>query len=75
MRPVSGKQVSEDVPIDLALRPKHLSEFVGQQEVKENLNIAITAAQKRGDPLDHFLFCAPAGLVKTTLADIIAVEM
>ena len=75
MRPVSGKQVSEDVPTDLALRPRHLSEFVGQQEVKENLNIAIAAAQKRGDPLDHILFCGPPGLGKTTLAHIIAVEM
>lgn len=75
MRPVSGKQVSEDVPIDLALRPKRLSEFVGQQEVKDNLDIAIAAAQKRGDPLDHILFCGPPGLGKTTLAHIIAVEM
>lgn len=47
MRVVSGKQVSEDVPIDLGLRPKRLGEFVGQQEVKQNLNIAIAAAQKK----------------------------
>jgi len=75
MRVVSGKQVSEDVPVDLGLRPKRLAEFVGQQEVKQNLNIAITAAQKRGESLDHVLFCGPPGLGKTTLAHIIAAEM
>jgi len=75
MRVVSGKQVSEDVPIDLGLRPKRLGEFVGQQEVKQNLNIAIAAAQKRGESLDHVLFCGPPGLGKTTLAHIIAAEM
>ena len=75
MRVVSGKQVSEDVPVDLGLRPKRLGEFVGQQEVKQNLNIAIAAAQKRGESLDHVLFCSPPGLGKTTLAHIIAAEM
>jgi Holliday junction DNA helicase RuvB len=75
MRVVSGKQVSEGVPVDLALRPKRLDEFVGQQEVKQNLNIAIAAAQKRGESLDHVLFCGPPGLGKTTLAHIIASEM
>jgi Holliday junction DNA helicase RuvB len=75
MRVVSGKQVSEDVPIDSGLRPKRLDEFVGQQEVKQNLSIAIVAAQKRGESLDHVLFCGPPGLGKTTLAHIIAAEM
>lgn len=75
MRVVSGKQASEDVPVDLDLRPKRLGEFVGQQEVKENLAIAIAAAQKRGESLDHILFCGPPGLGKTTLAHIIAAEM
>jgi len=75
MRVVSGRQASEDVPVDLDLRPKRLSEFIGQQEVKDNLTIAIAAAQKRGEPLDHILFCGPPGLGKTTLAHIIAAEM
>jgi Holliday junction DNA helicase RuvB len=75
MRVVSGKQASEDIPVDLNLRPKRLSEFIGQQEVKENLQIAITAAEKRGEPLDHILLHGPAGLGKTTLAHIIAAEM
>ena len=75
MRVVSGRQASEDVPVELDLRPRRLGEFIGQQEVKENLSIVIAATQKRGEPLDHVLFCGPPGLGKTTLAHIIAVEM
>ena len=75
MRVVSGRQASEDVPVDLDLRPRRLSEFIGQQEVKDNLTIVIAAAQKRGEALDHVLFCGPPGLGKTTLAHIIAAEM
>ena len=75
MRVISGRQASEDVPVELDLRPRRLGEFIGQQEVKENLSIVIAAAQKRGEPLDHVLFCGPPGLGKTTLAHIIAVEM
>ncbi len=75
MRVVSGRQASEDVPVELDLRPRRLGEFIGQQEVKENLSIVIAAAQKRGESLDHVLFCGPPGLGKTTLAHIIAVEM
>ena len=60
---------------DLTIRPARLDEFVGQVQVKETLNIAIEAAQKRGEPLDHLLFSGPPGLGKTTLAHIIAHEM
>jgi len=74
-RVVSGKPASEDIPIDLNLRPKRLSEFVGQEKVKENLKIAIAAAQKRQESLDHVLLYGPPGLGKTTLAYIIAAEM
>lgn len=60
---------------DLTIRPARLDEFVGQMQVKETLKIAIEAAQKRGEPLDHILFSGPPGLGKTTLAHIIAHEM
>ena len=60
---------------DLTIRPARLEEFVGQVMVKDTLKIAIEAAQKRGEPLDHILFSGPPGLGKTTLAHIIAHEM
>jgi len=60
---------------DLTIRPSRLDEFVGQVKVKESLKIAIEAAQKRGEPLDHILFSGPPGLGKTTLAHIIAHEL
>jgi Holliday junction DNA helicase RuvB len=60
---------------DLTIRPAHLDEFVGQVQVKATLRIAIEAAKKRGEPLDHLLFSGPPGLGKTTLAHIIAHEM
>jgi len=60
---------------DLTIRPARLEEFVGQVLVKATLKIAIEAAKKRGEPLDHLLFSGPPGLGKTTLAHIIAHEM
>ena len=60
---------------DLTIRPARLEEFVGQVQVKATLKIAIEAAKKRGEPLDHLLFSGPPGLGKTTLAHIIAHEM
>jgi Holliday junction DNA helicase RuvB len=60
---------------DLTIRPARMEEFVGQVQIKEMLRIAIEAAQKRGEPLDHLLFSGPPGLGKTTLAHIIAHEM
>ena len=74
-RLVSGKPREEDLPLDSSLRPRKLDEYVGQEKVKENLRIAMTAAQQRGEPLDHVLLYGPPGLGKTTLASVIAAEM
>jgi Holliday junction DNA helicase RuvB len=57
------------------LRPRTLAEYIGQTHVVESLSIALQAARKRGEPLDHVLFHGPPGLGKTTLAHIIAAEM
>jgi Holliday junction DNA helicase RuvB len=65
----------QDDRIDLALRPRTLTELIGQERVKENLVILIAAAKHRGDPLDHVLFYGPPGLGKTTLAHVLANEM
>jgi Holliday junction DNA helicase RuvB len=65
----------EESSAEASLRPSRLDEFVGQETVKENLQIAIDAATGRSEPLDHVLFFGPPGLGKTTLAILIAREM
>ena len=64
-----------DKEFDLTLRPQAFAEYVGQEKVKKNLDILIQAAKKRGEPIEHVLLYGPAGLGKTTLANIIAKEM
>ena len=68
------KQFNDDV-IENVLRPKSMTEYIGQSKVKENLMVYISAAKKRGEALDHVLLYGPPGLGKTTLSAIIASEM
>jgi len=73
-RMVAPEQKAEDSP-ELSLRPLQLTEFIGQQKLRENLAVFIQAARHRGEALDHALFYGPPGLGKTTLAQIVAREL
>lgn len=74
-RVVDDNIVKEEAPQEFSLRPKRLTEFIGQDRVKEALQISIQAAITRGEALDHAILCGPPGLGKTTLSMIIANEM
>lgn len=65
----------QEVELEVTLRPKDFANYIGQERLKKNLQLAIAAAQKRGEPLDHVLLYGPPGLGKTTMATVIANEM
>src|SRR5262245_54626798 len=74
-RIVTAVRADEDAQYEAGLRPRTLDDYIGQDRVRENLQVSIAAARQRGEPLDHVLLYGPPGLGKTTLAYVIGNEM
>lgn len=71
---LEASEQSVDEVLDRSLRPMKFDDFVGQENIKNNLRVFVEAARRRGEPVDHTLFCGPPGLGKTTLSMILAAE-
>jgi len=74
-RIVTAARVDEETQDEVGLRPRAIDDYIGQDRVRENLQVSITAATRRGEALDHVLLYGPPGLGKTTLAYVIANEL
>jgi Holliday junction DNA helicase RuvB len=74
-RLITPGRVDEETQYEVGLRPRTLADYIGQERVRENLHVSITAARQRGEALDHVLIYGPPGLGKTTLAYVIGTEM